>query len=127
MSSGIDLELLPDIFAVCRLKANSPLPDIPDGKFFSMTKTEDELSLVCLEDHAPAGSRMEKGWRCLKVRGPLDFSLTGILASLADPLARAGISIFAQSTYDTDYLLVRSTDMDSAAKALERAGHRVER
>ena len=71
----------------------------------------------------PANVKVEPKWRCLKVKGPLDFALTGILASLANPLARAGISIFAVSTFDTDYLLVKEGDLERAAEALSIAGH----
>lgn len=125
MHGGLNLELLSEAFAICRLSADSPLPDIPGGRFVSITRTDDELSLICVEDYVPAAARAEKGWRCLKVAGPLDFSLTGILASLANPLAGAGISIFALSTFDTDYLMVRSTDLEEALRTLAEAGHKV--
>jgi len=74
----------------------------------------------------PADVLCEKGWRCLKVDGPLDFSLTGILTSLAAPLSAAGISIFAISTYDTDYLLLKEEQLDSAIRTLQQYGHHIE-
>ena len=97
------------------------------GKIWSITRTADELSVVCWQKNVPEGVRSEGGWRCLKLEGPLDFSLTGILVSLAAPLAEAGISIFAISTFDTDYLLVNRDDLERSVDALEGAGHLVRR
>jgi hypothetical protein len=85
----------------------------------------DELSVVCQEELVPANIRAENGWRGLKVEGPLDFALTGILAGLASALAQAGVSLFAISTFDTDYILVKEKDLAKAIRALEQAGHRV--
>ena len=122
----MDLTLLPDVFAVCRLDRNSLVPDWGlSGDFYSITRTAEELSVVCLQRDVPAGVQHEAGWRCLKVAGPLDFALIGILASLTAPLAQAGISLFAVSTYDTDYLLVKEVDLERATTALTAAGHRV--
>jgi hypothetical protein len=87
--------------------------------------TPDELSLVVPEAFAPDGAAIEAGWRALRVAGTLDFSLTGVLASLAAPLAQAGVSIFAVSTYDTDYLLVRESGLAAALVALRGAGHTI--
>lgn len=95
------------------------------GSFFSITRTLEELSVVCAEQVIPEGITSEKGWRCLKVHGPLDFSLTGILSSLLHPLAKANISVFALSTYDTDYLLVKEADLERAKVVLLEAGHQV--
>ena len=91
--------------------------------FWSVTRTGEELSIVLPEENVPGDWKAEKGWCCLKVHGPLDFSLTGILASLATPLAEAGISIFAISTYDTDYVLVRDKDLARAKNVLAECGH----
>lgn len=101
-------------------------PPPPGAAFFAVTRTPGELSVVLPEAAVEAGWRAEKGWRCLAVAGPLDFALTGVLASLASPLAAAGVSLFAVSTYDTDYLLVREEDLARAVAALRNAGHRVE-
>ena len=95
------------------------------GELFAITRTPDELSIVCSQANVPPNTFSEPDWRALKVSGPLDFSLTGILASLASPLAQAGISIFALSTFDTDYLLVKSGALDRAVEVLRRAGHAV--
>jgi hypothetical protein len=91
-----------------------------------VTRTPDELSVVADEAAVPAGVRAERGWRALQVAGPLDFNLTGILASLAYPLARAGISLFAVSTFDTDYVLIKEDKLHDALAALQAAGHTLE-
>ncbi len=91
----------------------------------SATRTEDELSLVCPWEAVPAGVRAEGPWRALKVAGPLDFAAVGILAALTAALAREGVSLFALSTYDTDYLLVKEPDLETARAALVRDGHRL--
>lgn len=123
---GLTLTLAPERFAVCRLAPDAPIPPLPLGRsLLALTLTPDELSLVTPETDAPEGARVETGWRALKVSGPLDFSLTGILASLTQPLAEAGLSIFAISTYDTDYVLVRDATLGEALAALRAAGHRI--
>jgi uncharacterized protein len=127
-SRTLTLELLAGGFAVVRLDAAAPLPAWAEGgPFVSATRTEAELSVVCAEGAVPSGVRAEPGWRCLRVRGPLGFGMTGVLDSLAGPLASSGVSIFVVSTYDTDYLMVQERDLDRAAFALERAGHTVAR
>ena len=123
----LELSVLPERFAVCRLDSEEAIPDwLTEEEFWSVTRTDEELSVVLPEASAPEAWRSEKGWRCLKVRGPLDFSLTGVLASLASPLAGAGISIFAISTYDSDYILVRDRDLEQAKEVLSDAGHAIE-
>ena len=119
------LHLLEPRFAVCRLSADA-VPQLPAGSLASLTRTDEELSLVCEEARAPEAGLCERGWRALKVAGPLEFSQVGVLASLAAPLAEAGVSLFALSTYDTDYLLVKSAGLERAVAALRGAGHRVE-
>jgi len=121
------LTTVPGHFAVCRFDPQEAAPEwVFEGDFFSVTRTAEELSVVCREDIVPEGVRSEAGWACLKVEGPLDFSLTGVIASLAVPLAEAGIAIFAVSTFDTDYLLVKARDLDEAMAALTQAGHTVQ-
>ena len=125
---SLNLELVPGGYAVCRLEADEPLPDwAAKGPFVSLTRTDAELSIVCPQERVPAEVRSEPDWRCLRVKGPLGFGMTGILASLAEPLAGSGVSIFVVSTYDTDYLLVQARDLERALRALERAGHVVAR
>jgi len=119
------LDLLPDRLAVHRLPAGEPVPAWATGAFTSITRTASELSVVCAEGLAPAGITCQPGWRIFQVEGPLDFSLTGILASIAGPLADAGVSIFALSTFDTDYVMVREANLAKAVDALRAAGHHV--
>jgi len=122
----LTLTLLPEPLAVCRLDPHSAPPEWAwSGPLVSITRSADELSLVCAAAQVPPDARAELPWRALKVAGPLDFSLTGILASLAAPLAEAAISIFAISTYDTDYVLVRAGQIDAALDSLRRAGHTI--
>ena len=90
------------------------------GALVSLTRTADELSIVCPQAHLPAGVRAEHGFRAFKVMGPLDFALTGVLSGLLLPLAAVGVSVFTLSTYDTDYLLVREAQLDRAREALSR-------
>jgi len=97
------------------------------GPVVSITRTPAELSVVCLEAAVPSHAEAQRGFRCLRVAGPLDFAETGILESLAKPLALAGISIFALSTYDTDYLLLPGDNLEAAVSALSDAGHTVHR
>jgi hypothetical protein len=120
------LFLLPDRYAVCRLDPHRPVPEWTNGPgVVSITRTGDELSIVCPEDRVPAGVRAEMGWRGLALEGPIPFTMTGVLAALSRVLADAGISVFAISTFDTDYLLVPSTRLDAATEALTGAGHAV--
>jgi len=121
------LELLSGVYAVCRLDKNAPVPGWATlSPFLSITRTADEVSVVCLDNHVPAGVAREGGWRVLMVQGPLAFALTGVLASLAVPLAREGISIFAVSTYDTDYLLVKAQQVEKAVRVLSAGGYEVD-
>ncbi|MBP7691278.1 MAG: ACT domain-containing protein [Anaerolineales bacterium] len=123
---SLDLSVLPGRWAVCRLPAEAPVPDWAlAGAWFSVTRTADELSIVCAEEAAPAVVAAERGWRAVKVAGPLDFSLVGILAALTGPLALAGVSVFAVSTYDTDYLLVKAAQLSAALEAWRAAGHQI--
>ena len=117
----MNLRLLPGVFAVCRLPPDAPAP----ADFWSATRTEDELSVICTEDAIPAGAVVQHGWRGLQVVGPLDFALTGVAAALTTPLAEAQVSVLPIATYDTDYLFVREETLPRAVAALEAAGHRV--
>ena len=119
------LTVLPGDFSVWRLASDAPLPAVDPVSFLSVTRTEDELSIVSASSDAPADATAETGWRCLKVEGPLAFEMTGILAALSAPLAAAEITIFAISTYDTDYLLVKAVDLDRACSTLCEQGHTV--
>jgi hypothetical protein len=125
----LPLELLPDTLAVCRLEPSADLPGWARGAspFLTVSRTAEELSITTVGAVVPAGVQCERDYRALRVRGPLPLNLIGILAAIADPLADAGLSIFAISTFDTDYVLVKSHDLEVALAALERAGHQVRR
>jgi len=120
---NLTLTVLPETYAVCRLDVGTALPEVIwRAPFCSVTQTAEELSLVLPEIYAEPHWQKEGGWRCLKVAGPLDFTLTGILAGLSQPLAEASISIFALSTYDTDYLMVAETNLKAATDLLRGIG-----
>ena len=120
------LTLLPDTFAICWLEANTAIPSwATEGRFFSITRTSEELSIVCQESLVPDSIRCERDWRCLQVAGPIPFTTVGVLASLVQPLAEAGISVFAVSTFDTDYLLVKAADLARTIEALRLKGHSI--
>ncbi len=123
----LPLELLPGTFAICRLPAEAALPAwaASTGAFLTISRTPDELSITLVQSAVPAGVRCERDYRALRVRGPLSPNLVGILLSIAEPLAQAGLSIFAISTYDTDYVLVKARDLAAALDALRAAGHRI--
>ncbi|MEE2710406.1 MAG: ACT domain-containing protein [Gemmatimonadota bacterium] len=122
--SKLALTIMTDRLEVCRLEPDAPLPNNLTGlPFWSLTRTAEELSIVVPEGSAPTGCPTESGWRALKVEGPLDFSLTGILASLSGALANVGIGLFAISTYDTDYILVKEDKLRASCEALRGAGH----
>jgi hypothetical protein len=140
----LDLAVLPGDYAICRLPAGSPLPagfveaamhpamhhpatQPATGRrdVISVTWTPDEMSILCPADRVPDGAAVETPWRCLRVAGPVQLPLTGVLASIVSPLAGARVSIFAFSTFDTDYLLVPAVRLSEALAALSAAGHRV--
>jgi uncharacterized protein len=124
--TALNLEVLPGTFAVTKLAPGSPTPDwATRGPFTSVTRTTEELSIVGPEENVPPEAKCERGWRCLRVAGPLDFSMVGILASLLDPLAAAGVAVFVISTFDTDYILVKAHEFEKCARALEAVGHQV--
>jgi len=124
--SSLRLRVLPGEYAVWQLPPDAPLPPVDPTDFLSITRTADELSIVSPVAAVEAGAAAETGWRCLQVSGPLSFELTGVVASLSVPLAGAGIPIFVVSTYDTDYLFVRSHDLDQTCSTLREEGHTVE-
>jgi nitrilase len=114
-------------FAVCKLPSGSAIPTwATAGDVFNVTRTADELSVVCRQEMVPEGTHCESGWRCVRVAGSMPFTQVGVLASLTSPVAKAGVGVFAFSTFDTDYLLVKEADFPQAAAALRAAGHLVE-
>lgn len=125
----LDLDLLPEEYAVCRLPAGSPMPaSLSNGRddktVISLSWTPDELSIICPADRVPPDAVADTAWRCLRVVGPLDLALTGVLASLIGPLAEARVNIVTFSTYATDYLLVPTVRLTEAVNTLTAAGHR---
>lgn len=126
----LDLDLLPAEYAVCRLPAGSPIPASlsagPDEKsVISLAWDTDELSIICPADRVPEGASVDTAWRCLRVVGPLDLALTGVLASLIGPLADARVNIVTFSTFSTDYLLVPAVRLTEAMDTLRAVGHRI--
>ena len=120
------LTVLRGRFAVYRMAPNDAIPDWAlGGGFVSITRTADELSIVCAEKAVAEDATCEAGWRLFKLEGPFDFALTGILLSAIEPLNAAGVSILAISTYDTDYLLVKDELVETAMDTLRASGHTV--
>lgn len=122
----LKLQLLGGEFAVCRLSPEEPVPAWAEAAAFaSVTRTKDELSVVCDAALVPPDIRSVRGWRLLKFHGPFPFSATGVLSSVLAPLAHAGIGIIALSTFDTDYVLIKRTQTADACHVLRSAGHEV--
>lgn len=125
-SAPLRLSVLEERLAVCRLGPGSEIPAwATAAPFFSVTRTTDELSVVCLEENVPERVVCERGWRALKLEGPFEFGMTGVLASVAGPLAECEVSILAIATYETDYVLVRQSQLDLAARTLRERGHKI--
>ena len=123
----LKMKLLERGYGVCRLSIEDEIPKWAfQSDVYSITKTHDELSIVCKEEYIPEGIECEKEWRVLKVQGPLDFSLIGILSTISGVLAQHKISIFAISTYDTDYILVKDDKINEAIEALKAIGCEIE-
>jgi uncharacterized protein len=118
------IDVRPGEYTAIRLP-KGPAPQIEATGLVSITSTEDGVSVVCPSTAAPPSDDARPGWRLLTVRGPLEFDLTGVMAALAGELAAAGVTLLAVSTYDTDHVLVRATDLTRAVKALREAGHEV--
>jgi hypothetical protein len=122
----LTLQVLAGEFTIHRLAPGSEIPpQVFESDFYTLSKTPAEISIVCRSEVEIASEKSSSGWACLKVLGPLDFSLTGILAGIAGVLAKADVSIFAISTYDTDYILVDAGKLEIAAKSLAAAGYNV--
>ena len=121
------LHTLDELYAIVRLEPDAELPDwVRGGHFWSATRSESELSIVCCEEDVPTDASAERGWCALELAGLLDFSLTGVVAALVTPLAEAEVPIFVISTFETDYLFVRERDLERSVDALAEAGHSVD-
>ncbi|WP_047155408.1 ACT domain-containing protein [Aneurinibacillus tyrosinisolvens] len=122
----MNLMILDTIFSIVKLPSTETIPFwVLNGDVFSITRTNEELSIVCPSSSLPSGKLIdvEHDWNCIKVDGVLEIGLTGILSSLANPLAENNINIFAISTFNTDYLLIKSHSLEKAKLVLENAGH----
>lgn len=123
------LTVLPGRYAVCKMPPTSHFPAwASGGEFVSLTRTPDELSIICLEAVLPqnfSAKAVERDWVLLRVEGPFSFNVTGVLAALTTTLADAGVALLAVATYDTDYLLLKAAQLADARAALVAAGHRV--
>ena len=115
------VRLLPSTYAVCRLDPREAVPEWPRGDFISISRTPEELSIVCDAASAPNDVKAERDWRCFALEGPIPFEVVGVAARITSALADAKVSVFFVSTYDTDYLLVRSSAVDAAITALRSA------
>ena len=123
----VKLYVLDELYAVVRQDPDSAIPDwVRGGHFWSVTRSDAELSIVCREEDVPADASAERGWCTLELAGPLDFSLTGVVSALVGPLADAEVPIFVLSTFETDYLLIRERDLERSVEALTAAGHEVD-
>lgn len=128
MNHQLTISVHPELYAICRLEQGAEIPAWASGtRFFTISRTKNELSIVCEEKGVPREIHAERGRRLMQVEGTLPFSLVGVLAAIAAPLAEARVSIFAVSTYDTDYVLVEESELDRAIRVLEGAGHAIQR
>jgi hypothetical protein len=124
MPSSLIIDLLAGPFSICHLAADAPMPAwATAAAFFTVSRTADELSIICATDRVPDGVTASGGWRALKIVGPFDLAEVGILLRVAAPLAAAGVSILPVATYETDYVLVRASQLEAALAALRGDGH----
>ncbi|MQT12446.1 ACT domain-containing protein [Segnochrobactrum spirostomi] len=124
MVPKIVFKQLPGPYAISRLSPNDPVPEWVEGDgFTSVSRSDNELSIVCREKRVPSDVQTERGWRCMKVVGPFGLDETGIIYAIVKPLAEEKIGIFLVSTYDGDHLLVKADDLDRTHEALRKAGY----
>ena len=123
----LKLILLNGEYAIYRFNSEAEIPESVGNKgFYSITKTHDEISVVCLQDNCVTQNKqVNTNWRILKIQGPLDFSMIGIIAEISGILKDNNISIFTISTYDTDYILIKDMDVTKAIEALKTGGHKI--
>ena len=122
----LTLSLLADSYAVCRFPTGTAVRAPEPGAFSLLVQAVEETTLVCPLRQAPPEAETDAGWRCFRIMQTFDFSVPGILASVLEPLARAGIGIFATATFSTDYVLVKEQDAVRAMEVLRAAGHRID-
>ncbi len=120
----LNLSLLKDKYAVCSLPATAPIPDWAlKESLVSITRTEDELTIVCRQDLIPTQYKRDLNWRCFRIDGSFDLNQTGVISSISSPLTGAGISIYVISTYNTDYFLVQEDKLNQTISILSHSGH----
>jgi hypothetical protein len=122
---ALTLSLLEVTYAACRLPAGAAVTPPSPGPFSLLVQAAEETTLVCPLDQVPFEAEVDAGWRCFRIDQSFDFSTPGILASVLEPLAKAGIGIFAASTFSTDYVLVKAGDVERAVETLQAAGHHI--
>ena len=124
---ALRLRLLEGNYAIARLDAVAAIPHWADGPgFVSISRSDDELSVLCQAERVPASVRQDSGWACMKLLGPFAFDETGIVLSVIRPLSEAGIGIFVVSTFDGDHLLIKQSDVPAGAELLRAAGHQLD-
>ena len=124
MPYSINLRTVPGLYSVARLAPDTPIPDWFNGAGFSaMVKSDDELTLICLQERVPEDIETEPNWRCFRSLGPIPFNATGIVQALIQPISEKGIGVFVLCTFDGEHILVPDKDFDRARHLLEEAGH----
>lgn len=127
MATKIKLRKLEGTYAIAQLSHNAKIPPWVDGEgFVTVSRTDDELSLVCLEQRIPRDVKIDGGWTCFKFLGPFAFDEAGVILSVIEPLSKNGIGIFVVSTFNGDILLLKTEDVETALKLLQQGGHSVE-
>jgi uncharacterized protein len=123
----LKFKVLPNKYAICRLSPNAAIPGwLATAEFFSVTRTAEELSVVAVQELAEAeDADCSREWRIMKIEGPLDLTIVGLIAGVAGVFKDAGVPIFTMSTYDTDYIMVKEQDLGAGIRALEASGHEV--
>ena len=118
-------QVFPGRFAICKLPPTAEIPRLSPDSFWSVTRTDREISIVCSEDSVPVDARSQGPLRCLRIVGPLDFDAIGIIADISSLVAQSQVSVLTLSTYDTDYFLIREDDLDGVVELLSEAGHQL--
>jgi len=126
MNKSFIISVLKDDYVVCRLNAFDGVPiGMLDHPLSSITRTAEELSIICPASYAPENSDCEENWKCFKIHGPLPINEVGIISTLTSQLASADISVFVLSTYETDYILIKKMNLEKAVKLLSVNGHQI--
>ncbi|URM27122.1 ACT domain-containing protein [Pseudomonas frederiksbergensis] len=128
LAKSINLKVLPDAYSISRMPGDEKLPSWADGAgFVSISRSPEELSIVCLQSRVPEGVKVDRDWRCFQFVGPFAFDETGIILSVIRPLTETGFGVFVVSTFDGDYMLLKDTDFEKGLTVLTDAGHKIHR